>query len=134
MKYFVTDIILQTVTRKPSYCLNTYLFVKINVPIRLEEIKRSFKFTKASETFFSNMLFQAFIPEIFKNYVPGFYHLNKKYKESSDWLNQTMLDFISKRRNEINNNIQSDGKICSNLLDILLTLNTPLDPNYDGIN
>ncbi|CAB4478825.1 hypothetical protein RhiirA5_442230 [Rhizophagus irregularis] len=56
----------------------------------------------------------------------------QKYKENSDWLNQTMLGFISKRRNEINNNIQSDGKICSNLLDILLTLNTPLDPNYDG--
>ncbi|PKY16103.1 cytochrome P450 [Rhizophagus irregularis] len=43
-----------------------------------------------------------------------------------------MLNFISKRKNEINN-MQSDEKVGSNLFDILLTLNTPLDPNnYDG--
>jgi cytochrome P450 len=132
MKCFMTDIILQTVTSKPSYCLNMYLFGENqDDPIRLEEIKRSFKFTKASGTFFPNMLFQAFVPEILKNF-PGYYHLNKKYKKKSDWLNQFMLEFISKRRNEINNNMQSDGNIGSNLLDNLLTLNTPLDPNYDG--
>ncbi|CAB4413962.1 unnamed protein product [Rhizophagus irregularis] len=132
MKCFMTDIILQTVTSKPSYCLNTYFFGENqDDPIRLEEIKRSFKFTKASGTFFPNMLFQAFVPEIFKNF-PGYYHLNKKYKKKSDWLNQFMLGFVSKRRNEINYNMQSDGNIGSNLLDNLLTLNTPLDPNYDG--
>ncbi|PKK70488.1 cytochrome P450 [Rhizophagus irregularis] len=106
----MTDIVLQTVARKPAYCLNTYLFGdNQDDPVRIEEIKRSFKFIEASQAFFSNVIFQIFIPEIFKNYVPGFYHLNKKYKENSDWLNETMLNFISKRKNEINN-MQSDEK------------------------
>ncbi|PKK62894.1 cytochrome P450 [Rhizophagus irregularis] len=132
IKCFTTDITLQTVTCKPSYCLNTYLFGENHDdPIRSEEIKRTVYFTKAVQTFLTNVLFQMFIPEVLKNYFPGFYHLNKKYKKNSDWLTETMLDVISKRRKEIDN-MQSDEKIGSNLLDILLTLNTPRDPNgYD---
>ncbi|POG65847.1 cytochrome P450, partial [Rhizophagus irregularis DAOM 181602=DAOM 197198] len=50
---------------------------------------------------------------------------------NSDWLTETMLDVIIKRRKEIDN-MQSDEMIGSNLLDILLTLHTPRDPSgYD---
>ncbi|PKB94931.1 cytochrome P450, partial [Rhizophagus irregularis] len=132
IKCFTTDITLQTITCKPSYCLNTYLFGENHDdPVRSEEIKRSVHFTKAVQTFLTNVLFQIFIPEVLKNYFPGFYHLNKKYKKNSDWLTETMLDVIIKRRKEIDN-MQSDEMIGSNLLDILLTLHTPRDPSgYD---
>ena len=57
--------------------------------------------------------------------------MNKKYEKNTEWLTETMLDVIRKRRNEIDN-MQSDEKVGSNLLDILLTSNTPRDPNeYD---
>uniref|UniRef100_U9SM19 Cytochrome P450 n=3 Tax=Rhizophagus irregularis TaxID=588596 RepID=U9SM19_RHIID len=114
IKCFTTDITLQTITCKPSYCLNTYLFGENHDdPVRSEEIKRSVYFTKAVQTFLTNVLFQIFIPE------------------NSDWLTETMLDVIIKRRKEIDN-MQSDEMIGSNLLDILLTLHTPRDPSgYD---
>ncbi|CAB4485678.1 unnamed protein product [Rhizophagus irregularis] len=132
IKCFTTDITLQTITCKPSYCLNTYLFGENHDdPVRSEEIKRSVHFTKAVQTFLTNVLFQIFIPEVLKNYFPGFYHLNKKYKKNGDWLTETMLDVIIKRRKEIDN-MQSDEMIGSNLLDILLTLHTSRDPSgYD---
>ncbi|RIA94412.1 cytochrome P450 [Glomus cerebriforme] len=132
IKFFTTDITLTTVTRKPSYCLTAYLFgEESSDPIKSEDIKRSVKFSNAVKIFFQSLIFQGFVPEVLKNYVPGFYHLNKKYKKNSKWINETMLDIIKNRRNEIEN-MQNDENIGSNLLDILLTLNTPRDPNgYD---
>ena len=53
IKCFTTDIILQTVTRKPSYCHSTYLFCEeTSDPIKAEEIKRSVKFNETVKIFF----------------------------------------------------------------------------------
>ena len=129
IKCFTTDITLQTVTRKPPYCLNTYLFGEDHNdnsdPIKSEEIKESVKFARSAQTFLYTILFQIFVPEKLKDYVPGFYQLNKNYQKNTDWLNATILNIIKKRRMEISNG----EKLDSNLLDILLTLNTPYDQN-----
>ena len=44
---------------------------------------------------------------------------------NTDWINGTILNIIKKRRMEILNG----AKVDSNLIDILLTLNTPYDQN-----
>ena len=122
---FTTDITLQTVTLKPSHCLNTYLF---GDQMKSKEIQNSVKFTQAAQTFLNTFLFQVFIPDTLKDYVPGFYNLNKKYAKNTDWINKTMLDIIKKRRTEIEK-LPNDEKVGSDLINVLLTLNPLRDPN-----
>ena len=69
-------------------------------PIKSKEIKRSVNIKDAAQVLLSNILFQNLISEILKNYAPAFYHLNKKYKKNTDWLNKTMLDIIKRQNNK----------------------------------
>jgi cytochrome P450 len=125
VKFFTTDITSQTVTRKPSYCLSAYLFGEehISDPIKSKEIKESVRFFDALQTLMNNFAFQLFVPETLKNYFPGFYNLNQKYKKNTDWIYENIFDIIKKRRLEL----ESDETTDSNLIDVLLTLNTSHD-------
>ncbi|CAG8701172.1 11982_t:CDS:2 [Funneliformis caledonium] len=128
IKHFTTDITLRTTTRRPSYCLNAYLFGEDHDPIKSEETKKSVKFSQAVQTFLKGLIFERFVPNVFKHYFPGFYNLNKMYAKNIDWLNETISDIVMKRRMEIENN----DEVGSDLIDVLLTINTPRDPNgYD---
>ena len=62
-----------------------------------------------------------------KDYVPGFYHLNKRYEKNTNWINETILDIIKERRIEIKR-LPNEEKV-TDLIDILVTLNTSLDSN-----
>ncbi|CAI2181565.1 4576_t:CDS:2 [Funneliformis geosporum] len=126
IKHFTTDITLRTITRRPSYCLNTFLFGENHTdPINSEEIKKSVKFSHAVQTFFKGVIFEFFVPNVLKHYFPGFYDMNKNFIKNTDWLNETISDIIKKRRMEIEN----DDEVGSDLIDVLLTLNTPRDLN-----
>ncbi|CAI2170828.1 10203_t:CDS:2 [Funneliformis geosporum] len=129
IRNFTTDMTLQTITRRPSCCPNSSLFGEEHVdPIKSKEIQKSVKFVNAVQIFIKGLIFELFIPNVLKNYFPGFYNMNKKFSKNLDWINETITDIVKKRRTEIEN----DDEVGSDLIDVLLTLNTPRDPNgYD---
>ncbi|CAG8519524.1 7620_t:CDS:2, partial [Funneliformis caledonium] len=129
IKHFTTDITLRTTTSSPSYCLHAYLFGEEHVdPIKSEEIKKSIKLSHAVQTFFKGVVFGRLVPNMIRHYFPGFYDMDKKYSNNMDWLNETFTDIVKKRKTEIENG----DDVGSDLIDVLLTLNTPRDPNgYD---
>jgi hypothetical protein len=130
-KCFVTDITLQTITSKSSYCLNAYLFeAENNDLIKSTEIKKTLKFKEAAKIFLLTATYRAFTPEILIKCVSGFYNLNKKYEKNTKWLTENILDFIRNRRTWLNK-VQNDESV-SSLLEILLTLNILRDPEFDN--
>ncbi|CAG8436566.1 7159_t:CDS:10 [Funneliformis mosseae] len=67
------------------------------------------------------------------NNLPGFKGLSETFKRNNNWLFYNLLEIIKQRRNEIALLKEKEPIDSSDLLDILLTINTPRDPNgFDG--
>ncbi|CAI2183490.1 16117_t:CDS:10, partial [Funneliformis geosporum] len=63
------------------------------------------------------------------NYLPGFKGLSETFKRNNNWLFYNLLEIIKQRRNEIALLKEKEPIDSSDLLDILLTINTTRDPN-----
>jgi hypothetical protein len=136
-RHFLSDIILSTSTKKPSYCFmktinNNNNDNDINIGKTREKMIDSLNLFNSIETYFNSLIYSNSIPQLIRNYLPGFRGLSEKFRRNNKWLFYNLLEIIKQRRKEIELMKEDEPINSTYLLDILLTINTPRDPNGFG--
>jgi len=125
VKCFTTDIAISTAVGEISSCFSTS---DLKESEWTKDMKESRDILKAVRLFLESLKFFGFIPRFVRVYFPFFSHYQKLYMNNLISLQKRIIDKIKKRRKEIEQ-ISEEEMVGDDMLDILLTTNTPRDPH-----
>ncbi|RIA99495.1 cytochrome P450 [Glomus cerebriforme] len=106
--------------------------IKVVNSKKRERMNDSMNLFNSIETYFNSLIYSNSIPGLIRNYLPGFKNLSEKFRKNNKWLFYNFLEIIKQRRKEIALMKDNEPINSSDLLDILLTINTPRDANGYG--
>ena len=124
-KCFTTDITISTSTGQKSYCLASS---NLKESEWTDVMKESRKVKNSVETYLKSLAFFSAIPKFIRFYFPIFNYYQNYFMNNLTFLQNTILDRIKKRREQIER-MSEEEKVGDDLLDILLTSNTSRDPH-----
>ncbi|CAG8771490.1 8683_t:CDS:2, partial [Dentiscutata erythropus] len=125
IKFFATDLAIIQITKLPSCSLVS--FDSSNEIVRSEEEKKSLVIANSIHTFIESLTFFMLTPSFIMNYVPSFTSFRKKSERNIDFINNTIINIVNKRKQEL----KEGADLSSDLLDSLLMAHTLQNPEYN---
>ena len=124
-KYFLKDLSKEIITGQKGCCLASLNLKESKWTNEMKEARGSLK---GIELFFRSITFFTSVPKFVRHYFPIFNSYHNYFLNSLTSFQNEILCKIKERREQIE---QTSGNVGFNLLDTLLTVGTPRDPNFD---
>ncbi|CAG8835417.1 25119_t:CDS:1, partial [Cetraspora pellucida] len=107
MKCFIMEVAtLQTTKQRTYYVASLETNNKL---VQSEDIKKSFKFAKATKEFFKSLGFFVFLPPFILDYIPGFRYFRECCERNINLINDIVINIINKRKKEIEEGAELDS-------------------------
>jgi len=124
-KYFLKDLSKEIITGQKGCCLAS---LNLKESKWTKEMKEARESIISVELYLRSLAFITTVPKFIRYYVPIFNSYNDTFMENLTSFQKKTLYRIKERREQIE---KMSKKVGSDLLDILLTVGTPRDPNFE---